>query len=224
MLINVHSWTASWILGFILLRSFLQTGLFIVAHDAMHHSLAPLNENLNNNLGRFCLFLYAGLSYKFCSENHRLHHQYPESAADPDFHSPKNSKPFNWYFRFLSNYLDWKQFCNLTLLWLLLLQISIIFNPTAIENLILFCALPLIISSVQLFIVGTCLPHQKTKAEPKRQLPRSLPLHPLISFAACYHFGYHLEHHLSPNTPWFKLPNLRFEARQRVQAKIKNSP
>ena len=223
MQINVHSWTTSGILGLILLRSFLHTGLFIVAHDAMHHSLAPLNEKLNNNLGRLCLFLYAGLSYKSCSKKHDLHHRYPESAADPDFHSPQNSKPIIWYFRFLSNYLNWGQFCTLTFVWLLMLQITTLVNPNAFQNIIIFCPLPLILSSFQLFLVGTCLPHQKSKTEPGRQLPRSLSLHPLISFAACYHFGYHLEHHLSPNTPWFKLPNLRIEPLQRDRAKMKHS-
>ena len=223
MLIHIQLWSNFAILGFVLLRSFLHTGLFIVAHDAMHHSLAPLNAKLNNNIGRLCLFLYAGLSYKSCSKNHSLHHIYPESTADPDFHSILNSKPINWYFRFLSNYLDGNQFCTLTLVWLFLLQITSTVNPNAIENIIIFCPLPLIISSIQLFLVGTCLPHQKTQKDPGRQLPRSLSLHPLLSFAACYHFGYHLEHHLSPSTPWFKLPNLRVASLQREQAKIKHS-
>ena len=105
----------------------------LVAHDAMHHSLAPLNEKLNNNLGRLCLFLYAGLSYKSCSKKHGLHHRYPESEADPDFHSPQNSKPIIWYFRFLSNYLNCRQFCTLTLVWLLMLQITTLVNPNAVS-------------------------------------------------------------------------------------------
>ena len=189
----------------------------------MHQSLAPLNEKLNNNIGRLCLFLYAGLSYKSCSKNHRLHHCYPESAADPDFYSSQNPKPIGWYFRFLSNYLDRKQFCILLLVWLFILQLTIVVNPNAIENVAIFCPLPLIISSIQLFLVGTCLPHQPSQKEPGRLIPRSLPLHPLISFAACYHFGYHLEHHLSPSTPWFKLPNLRVALRQVEGAKIKHS-
>ena len=223
MLINLHLWTNTTILGLVLLRSFLHTGLFIVAHDAMHNSLAPLNEKLNNNIGRLCLFLYAGLSYKSCSKNHSLHHSYPESEADPDFHALHNPKPINWYFRFLSNYLDSKQFCFLAFFWLLLLSMARAVNPNAIENILIFCPLPLIISSVQLFVVGTCLPHQKSQQDSKRQQPKSLSLHPLLSFAACYHFGYHLEHHLSPSTPWFMLPNLRAASLKREQAMIKHS-
>ena len=153
MLIDLELWSSSAILGFVLLRSFLHTGLFIVAHDAMHHSLAPLNEKLNNNIGRLCLFLYAGLSYKCCLKNHTLHHSHPESVDDPDFHSIQNPKPINWYFRFLGNYLDGKQFCTLTFVWLLLLQTTRFVNPNAIENVIIFCSLPLIISSIQLFRV-----------------------------------------------------------------------
>jgi beta-carotene ketolase (CrtW type) len=121
MLIDVHVWSGSAILGFVLLRSFLHTGLFIVAHDSIHQSLAPLNKKLNNNIGKLCLFLYAGLCYKSCSKNHRLHHNYPESTADPDFYSSQTSKPIDWYFRFLSNYLDGRQFCRLFLVWLLIL-------------------------------------------------------------------------------------------------------
>lgn len=27
-----------------------------------------------------------------------------------------------------------------------------------------------------------------------------------LSFLTCYYFGYHLEHHLYPNVPWWRLP------------------
>ncbi|WP_353292603.1 fatty acid desaturase [Synechococcus sp. M16CYN] len=202
---DIHQWTVAWILTFIILRSFLHTGLFILAHDAMHYSLAPLNKELNNQIGKICLFLYAGLSFESCSQKHSLHHQFPESPLDPDFHLSVSSMPFNWYFKFLMNYLGYKQLFILVSAWFFMLQII---NSCSIKNIIFFCILPLIISSFQLFTVGTWLPHKQTGTNSKKRFPSSLSLHPIISFAACYHFGYHLEHHLSPNTPWFKLPDL----------------
>ena len=40
------------ITGLVLLRSFLHTGLFIVAHDAMHGSLIPGQGPLNRIIGQ----------------------------------------------------------------------------------------------------------------------------------------------------------------------------
>ena len=39
----------------ILLRAFLHTGLFIVAHDSMHSSLVPALPGLNRWIGKVCL-------------------------------------------------------------------------------------------------------------------------------------------------------------------------
>ena len=36
---------------------FLHTGLFILAHDAMHHSLAPTHPLINQRIGRLSLAL-----------------------------------------------------------------------------------------------------------------------------------------------------------------------
>ena len=43
----------------VLIRAFLQTGLFIVAHDAMHGSLLPGSRHWNDRIGRCALALYA---------------------------------------------------------------------------------------------------------------------------------------------------------------------
>src|SRR3954465_7339842 len=45
------------------LECWLNVGLFILAHDAMHGSLAPFRPRLNRAIGRLCLALYAGFSY-----------------------------------------------------------------------------------------------------------------------------------------------------------------
>ena len=196
------------VLSLVVLRSFLHTGLFIVAHDAMHGSLAPHNTLLNNRIGYWCLFFYAGLSYCICHRNHTLHHQVPETSADPDFCSPPGQFLGCWYFHFLGNYLGAGQSLALLSIWIGFYAVADVLNSQPGISILLFCVLPLIISSLQLFIFGTWLPHREL-GDPCNELkPRSLAIHPLFSFAACYYFSYHSEHHVSPSTPWFKLSSL----------------
>jgi len=193
----------------VLIRSFVHTGLFIVAHDAMHASLIPGRPRINQAIGICFLFLYAGLSYQVCSRNHKLHHQKPETSFDPDYCRTVNTTALSWYAQFMHNYLGANQLLRLAGLWFGLYCIASRFEPNSILNIVLFCVVPLIISSLQLFIVGTWLPHRRGANTAERIAARSLSLHPTLSFAACYHFGYHREHHDSPSTPWFLLPGLR---------------
>jgi beta-carotene ketolase (CrtW type) len=74
----------------------------------------------------------------------------------------------------------------------------------------IFWVLPLVLSSLQLFLFGTYLPHRGGDAGPSgRHAVRSLGYPHLLSLLACYHFGYHAEHHAHPAVPWFRLPALR---------------
>ena len=198
------------IIFFVILRSFLHTGLFIIAHDAMHNSLAPGRIKLNEFIGSLCLSFYAGLDYKSCKDNHLMHHLQPESEADPDFCNSENQSPFIWYFDFLSHYLNLNQLFKLTLIMSALLVVAVGSEPHPIMTVSTIYIIPLIISSWQLFYVGTYLPHRKdeTNSSPQNFI-RSISLHPALSFAACYHFGYHREHHENPGVPWFRLPSMR---------------
>jgi beta-carotene ketolase (CrtW type) len=81
-------------------------------------------------------------------------------------------------------------------------------------NLALFALFPSILSSLQLFYFGTFLPHREPKIGyhyPHRSQSHNLPS--FWSFMACYHFGYHQEHHEHPDVPWWQLPEIY---RQRV--------
>ncbi len=144
----------------ILLRAFLHTGLFIVAHDSMLTSLVPEYPGLNRWIGKVCLLMYAGLSYVRCSRNHRRHHLAPRKFQDPDYQRMSNNI-LNWYNHFMGNYLDGKQLLKLSCLWLALFIITCYLLPAQIMHLLLFSVLPLIISSCQLFLVGTWLPHRR---------------------------------------------------------------
>jgi beta-carotene ketolase (CrtW type) len=198
------------IIAWILSRSFLHTGLFILGHDAMHNSLAPGHGLINQRAGQLCLWLYAGLNYDDCKANHRKHHLMPESEADPDYCPMENPSVLAWLIRFLRSYLNPAQFARLGIILMSLLIAGKAHGSNSLINAFATYLLPLLISTAQLFFVGTYLPHRKGRHQRVGKVStKSLNLHPFLSFLACYHFGYHCEHHNNPKTPWFLLPELR---------------
>ena len=190
----------------LVLQTFLYTGLFITAHDAMHGVVYPKNHKINNFVGTVVLLVYGLFSYKELLKKHQLHHRFPSSEKDPDFHDLKHKDFFSWYLYFMKNYWSWTRLMGLALIFIILhfaLQVSI-------GNLALFWIIPSILSSVQLFYFGTFLTHQEPEegyTNPHRAKSTSFPV--FWSFITCYHFGYHEEHHLYPNVPWWKLPEVR---------------
>lgn len=194
----------------ILLQAFLQTGLFVTAHDAIHGLALPAYPSINKKVGQLCLAFYGLLSYKLVSANHHLHHRYPASLVDPDYLDIEDAGFMSCYLSFLGQYWGGRQ-----LLWLGGGMIVLVyFYHVAPINIGLFWVLPLLLSSVQLFYFGTYHPHQKGlrsptsfSCAPSRRLPW------LLSFIACYHFCYHEEHHRYPETPWWQLPNTYCQTR-----------
>ena len=191
--------------GFVL-QTFLYTGLFITAHDAMHGVVYPKNPRINNFVGTVALLVYGLFSYKELLRKHHLHHRFPSSEKDPDFHDLKHKDFFSWYLYFMKNYWSWTR-----LMWLGLIFIILHFAlQIPIANMALFWIIPSILSSVQLFYFGTFLTHQEPEdgyTNPHRAESTSFPV--FWSFITCYHFGYHEEHHEYPNLPWWKLPEVR---------------
>ena len=81
-----------------------------------------------------------------------------------------------------------------------------------VANLILFWAVPAILSALQLFVFGTWLPHRHHRTAesfPDHHNARTIPMPWIASLLTCFHFGLHHEHHLSPTTPWWRLPEMR---------------
>ncbi len=197
----------------VLLRAQLQTGLFIVAHDAMHGLLVPGRTRWNNTMGALALLLYAGLPFSACLRQHQRHHRAPGSAQDPDFPNDLQAGALDWYRQFLARYLSQTQMLLLLASWALVLAITtaVAEVPLAIAfwRVLLFVTLPLLLSSLQLFVFGTFLPHRCQRRPEQRAHPISLNLPPWLSLLACFHFGYHREHHDNPGLSWFELPAAR---------------
>jgi beta-carotene ketolase (CrtW type) len=190
----------------IALQCWLSVGLFIVAHDAMHGSLAPGRPGVNRWLGRLCLLLYAGFWFDDLLDKHQAHHRAPGGPEDPDF-APDHPRRFGpWFLRFARSYFGWREFARLCLpvaVYLLLLDV-------APANLLAFWAVPAWLSALQLFLFGTYLPHRHGAAAfADRHRARSSGYPVLLSLITCFHFGYHLEHHRDPGTPWWRLPASR---------------
>jgi beta-carotene ketolase (CrtW type) len=200
---------APWIAVAILGRTFLQTGLFIVGHDAMHRSLLPMAPRLNDRIGALALRCYAVLPWERCCRNHRSHHLAPGTPADPDFHGRQAAHPLAWYGRFMRGYLGRGQMGWLIASWTVLALLFSRHSSTAWVDVLLFCTLPLLLSSLQLFLFGTYLPHRAGAGTANRHHASSLAMPVWLSFLACFHFGYHWEHHEHPEQPWFRLPAQR---------------
>jgi len=203
------------LLAAVLTRAFLQTGLFIVAHDAMHGSLLPSSTLWNDRIGRIALGLYAWLPWDRCRHNHRLHHQAPASHQDPDHHDGLHRGAVAWYMNFMTSYLRPAQMAALLSSWLVCLLLLTPHVSQALTRLLLFWTLPLLISSLQLFVIGTYLPHRGAAvgggagSDADRHRAVSLAWPGVLSFLACFHFGYHWEHHENPQLPWYRLPEGR---------------
>ncbi|NEO27096.1 MAG: beta-carotene ketolase [Kamptonema sp. SIO4C4] len=188
-------------------RIFLQTGLFITAHDAIHGSVCPTNRYVNDTIGAIASFCYALFLYNFLKEKHHQHHATPSTAEDPDYYPNLENNPFLWYVRFMWGYMQKKQ------RWILLIGMTSIFHGLHLlfdipyTNLMLFWAIPMFASSFQLFFFGIFLPHRRpSQGFTNSHRAKSLYFSEFWSFIACYHFGYHWEHHEYPHLPWYRLP------------------
>lgn len=81
------------LLAVVLLRTMVHTGLFIVAHDAMHGLLLLNQPRWNHRLGALALALYGALGYGRCLRNHQLHHRQQATSIDPDFPGSRGAVP-----------------------------------------------------------------------------------------------------------------------------------
>ena len=196
----------------VLLRTFLHTGLFAIAHDAMHNTVFPHQPLRNRWVGRLALGMYGLLSYDTCRQLHWQHHRFPTQPLDPDYHAGSGEgsvwSAVGWYFRFVSTYLSVRQVILMAVGIGLCAATLAIGAKVSLLNLVLFWILPWCLSSIQLFFFGTYLPHRMGRSGQKTHAARSYYMPEFLSLLACYHFGYHWEHHAYPNIPWYRLPQV----------------
>ena len=218
--LNIHllPWWA--LLTAIVVRVHLHTGLFILGHDAMHGLLWRDQPRLNHQLGAVLLALYAALPYRHARHLHQLHHQAPGSPLDPDGPPGEGASVWSWYGRFMAAYLSRMQMAALLASWAALSLLCSTITATSVLNVLAFCTLPLILSSVQLFFFGTFLPHRCQRPPHSKPHPESLHLPTWLSLLACFHFGYHREHHDNPGLSWFQLPAAHRQARTLAIARL----
>lgn len=191
-----------WFWLHILLQTWLYTGLFITAHDSMHGTVSS-NKKLNYLIGFVSTLLFAGMYYPKLNSKHKLHHLHPGSALDPDY-TTGNQKFFAWWFAFLKQYITiWQILIMAVLFNILLLWFSEI-------QLITFWVIPSIAATFQLFYFGTYIPHHLPHtADMLPHNSRTQKRNHLLAMLTCYFFGYHSEHHESPQTPWWKLYSIK---------------
>jgi beta-carotene ketolase (CrtW type) len=186
----------------IAVQTYLYTGLFITAHDAMHGQVSP-NRKVNKEIGQVATLLFAALSYSRLWEKHLLHHRFSGAVGDPDYCTTSQNF-WRWWFSFMKNYISWWQ----------IVILAVVFNILQIWinqwNLILFWILPSVLSTFQLFYFGTFQPHRLPHTEammPHNSRTQKGPH--WWAMLSCYFFGYHFEHHESPRTPWWKLYQMK---------------
>jgi beta-carotene ketolase (CrtW type) len=201
--LEVQHLQITWLTLAILWQTFLYTGLFITAHDAMHGCIVPQRPRLNHAIGFLVLLCYGFLPYYKLRTAHWQHHQHPASDRDPDFHDGKHTHMLLWYARFMYRYWGFWQCIGITGAYHFIHRVLHV--PEA--NLLLFWAVPSLLSSFQLFYFGTFLVHREPTDGYQNASRATSNYRPLVwSFLTCYHFGYHQEHHEQPNLPWWQLP------------------
>lgn len=187
----------------VLVQTWLYAGLFIIAHDCMHSSFLPGRPKANHIIGQAILLVYAGFPFGKLRAAHHAHHDHVGTAEDPDFNAanPKSFMP--WFGKWFLTYFGPVQFgfiLGLTLIYMFVLGAGYF-------NILIFWALPALLSSLQLFYFGTYLPHRHDDdsfADEHNARTNDYPY--LLSLLTCFHFGYHHEHHLYPHEPWWRLP------------------
>lgn len=193
-----------WMYLHVLIQAYLYTGLFITGHDAMHGTVSN-RRKMNEFLGFLSVFLFAGMSYKRLKKNHGKHHKHVATSEDPDYHTGHQNF-FVWWANFMWRYLTLTQILIMAALYNVFVWLLKLPEP----NVIIFWVLPAILGTLQLFYVGTYLPHRRPHDEAMEpHKARTQKKNHLWAMLSCYFFGYHYEHHESPGTPWWQLYKMK---------------
>jgi beta-carotene/zeaxanthin 4-ketolase len=196
---SVHILTA---ISIVAVQVWLSVGIFIIAHDAMHGSLAPSHPRLNRMIGRAMLFLFAGLSYDRLEPSHHAHHRYAGTANDPDFDPDHASAFLPWFMTFIRKHVGWREIAGHALV----VGFYTLALGASLSNVVVFWSVPAALATVQLFYFGTYRPHRHgDELFADRHRSRSDTFPTWLSILTCFNFGRHHEHHDAPHVPWWRL-------------------
>lgn len=185
----------------------LFVGLFIIAHDACHGTVAPGRPRINLWLGRISAFLYAGFFFDELRQKHQNHHKFSGTELDPDFLKRREGSGHYllWILRFFKKYVTLRQLLIMTVCSQILMHVL----KLPESNVLFFWVAPSLVSAVQLFTFGTYLPHRALKNNSDfvdHHSARNSTQSFWASLFLCYHFGScHLRHHQEPAVPWYQL-------------------
>jgi beta-carotene ketolase (CrtW type) len=163
----------------------------------MHGTVMRSNKG-NRIVGTLACFLFAGMSFRRLQKNHWAHHLHPADSDDPDYYPTNNF--FVWFAVFMFRYTTISQLIIMACMFNILL---LRYNEIQVW---IYWALPSLLGALQLFYFGTYRPHRTPHThEMGKHRARTLKKNHLWALLSCYFFGYHLEHHASPSTPWWQL-------------------
>lgn len=181
------------------------TGLFILAHEAIHGTLLPGRAQLGHALGRLFAFAYAFMDYGRLRACHARHHAAPGLPDDPDAHPSGRFLPH--LATFAARYLRW---------WQLLLLVGIgnrLGQSGHTAALLLAYVVPVVASTLLVFTVGIHLVHHPRLLERGLADPRhrtvGIDLGGVGSLVAILFFNSHWLHHEHPQLTWVQLGRYR---------------
>ncbi len=201
-LVHAHPWA---MVVTIPINACAFTGLFILAHEAIHGTLVPEFPAFGHVLGRLFATVYALVDYDLLRANHWEHHGHVATEKDPDFDS--SGRLFVHGFRFMRRYLRVRSILLLALAGHLLGQAG--YSAAMIGAYVA----PVLLSTLVVFTVGIHLVHhpvllaQRTEGDPQRSV--CIDLGRVGSALVILNFNVHWHHHAHPRLSWWELGAMR---------------
>ena len=177
------------------------TGLFILAHEAIHGTLVPGHPRLGHALGWLFAFAFVFMDYGTLRARHFEHHQRPGREGDPDAHPSGRFLPH--FASFIYRYLRIWQVA------LLVLAGNAVGQAGHTRAMLCAYVVPAIASTLIVFTVGIFLVHhprlRALGVADERHRSVGVDLGGAGSLLAILFFNTHWLHHEHPQLNWLQL-------------------
>ena len=198
VLVDAHPWAMAFTIP---INACAFTGLFILAHEAIHGTLLPGFPRVGHALGRLFATVYALVDYDLLRENHWKHHGFVATDRDPDFDG--EGRLLLHAARFLGRYLRWYAIPLLALAGHLVGQAG---HTAAMLG---AYVVPVLLSTLVVFTVGIHLVHHpellRTRASGDANRAVCIDLGRVGSALVILNFNVHWHHHAHPRLSWWEL-------------------